>query len=315
MASSKRFIATWRNTAATAPSSAPASRSSRSAGARRPLQQALEHDVLAEDRGGLGERQRGGEVVDALGARQRGVHAVPELVGHHEHVVRARGVVEHHVRVRRGHRVRAERAAALARARRAVDVAAGEELGGHLAQLGREGAVAVEHDLLGLAVGDAVVAVGHRRHAVVGGEPVEPEEARLQPVPAAREVVAPLHRLDQRLHRLVARLVGEVARGEPVRIAAQAVLGGLVLEQGVEDEGARAQAGAERLGDRRGGLGAPLAVGSWRRERPSSSEAGSSRSGSGTSSAEVCSVNSRWKAEAPVTFVSVSTRSSGSESW
>ena len=32
IASSKRFIAIWRNTAATAPSSAPASRSSRSAG-------------------------------------------------------------------------------------------------------------------------------------------------------------------------------------------------------------------------------------------------------------------------------------------
>ena len=148
--------------------------------AGRPLEQALEHDVLAEDRGRLGERQRGGEVVDALRPGQRGVHAVPELVGHHEHVVRARGVVEHHVRVRRGHRVRAERAAALARARRAVDVAAGEELGGHLAQLGREGPVAVEHDLLGLAVGDAVVAVGHRRHAVVVGEPVEAEQARLQ---------------------------------------------------------------------------------------------------------------------------------------
>ena len=194
------------------------------------------------------------------GLRQRGVHAVPQLVGHHEHVVRARRVVQHHVRVRRGHGVRAEGAAALVRARRAVDVAAREELRGHLAELRREGPVAVEHDLLGVRVGNAVVAVRHGGHAVVVGQRVETQQARLQRVPAPRQVVAALDRLDERLDRLVARLVREIARRQPVRVAAQAVLGGLVLEQSVEDERARLEARPQRLGHRRGGLGAPLAV-------------------------------------------------------
>jgi hypothetical protein len=127
--------------------------------ARRPLEQPLEHDVLAEDRRRLRERQRRREMEDPLRARKRGVHAVAQLVRHDENVVRPRRVVQHHVRVRRGHGVRAERPAALARAGRPVHVAAREELARRLAQLGGEGAVAVEHDLLGLAVGDAVVAV------------------------------------------------------------------------------------------------------------------------------------------------------------
>ena len=54
---------------------------------------------------------------------------------------------------------------------------------------------------------------------------------------------------------------------------------------------------------------------SCRRLSASSSDAGSSRSGRSTRSAEVSSVNSRLKADEPVTEVSVSTRSSGSESW
>ncbi len=108
------------------------------------------------------------------------------------------------------HGVRAEGATALAGPRRAVHVAAREELGRGVAELGREGAIAVEHDLLGLAVGDAVVGVGHRRHPVVVGQPVETEQPRLQAVPAPCKVVAALHGLDERLDRLVARLVREV---------------------------------------------------------------------------------------------------------
>ena len=121
---------------------------------------------------------------------------VAELVRHRQHVVGPRRVVEHHVRMGGGHGVRAERAAALAGAGRAVHVAAREELGRGVAELRGEGAVAVEHDLLGLSVRDAVVAVGHRRHAVVVRKAVEAEEARLEPVPAARQVVAALHGLD-----------------------------------------------------------------------------------------------------------------------
>ena len=98
-------------------------------------------------------------------------------------------------------------------------------------------------------------------HAVVVGEPLDAEQPRLQPVPAARDLIAPAHRLDQRLHGLVAGLVGEVARGQPVRVAAQAVVGGLVGEQRVEQERARAQPGRERRGDRLGGGAPHLAVG------------------------------------------------------
>ena len=55
--SSKRFIATWRKTAATAPSSDSASSDSRAV-ASGALEQPLEHDRLAEDRRGLGDGER-----------------------------------------------------------------------------------------------------------------------------------------------------------------------------------------------------------------------------------------------------------------
>ena len=78
-----------------------------------------------------------------------------------------------------------------------------------------------------------------------------PSSLRLQAIPAARQLVAALDRRDQRRDRLVAGLVVEVARGEPVRVGAQAVVGRLVGEQRVEDERARAQARLERARDRR----------------------------------------------------------------
>ena len=77
----------------------------------------------------------------------------------------------------------------------------------------------------------------------------------------ARELVAALHRLDERLDRLVARLVGEVARRDPRGVGAQAVVDGLVERERVDDERAGAQAGLERGGDLLGGLPAHLAVG------------------------------------------------------
>ena len=129
------------------------------------------------------------------------------------------------------------------------------------AELGREGAVAVDHDLARLRVGVLDHVLGHGRHAVVVGQPVDPQQARLQPVPRARDLIAPADRLEQGVDGLVAGFVGEVARRQPVGVAAQAVVDRLVGQQRVEHVRARAQTRCERLGDGRGGGPALLAVG------------------------------------------------------
>ena len=68
---SKRFIATWRNTVAIEPSMLSARSESRDAGDGGLVEQATEHERLAEHARGLGERQRRGEVEHALGRRAR----------------------------------------------------------------------------------------------------------------------------------------------------------------------------------------------------------------------------------------------------
>ena len=85
------------------------------------LEEAAERDGLAEHRRGLRERERRRLVEHALPAREVRVQAVAELVREREHVAAARRPVEQQVRVMRRHRVRAERARTLARARRRVD--------------------------------------------------------------------------------------------------------------------------------------------------------------------------------------------------
>ena len=195
------------------------------------------------------------------GRRQGGVQPVAELVGQHEHVAPAAGVVEHQVRVHARRRVRAERAAALVRADGRVDPALVEEPLGQLAEDRRELVEGAQDELGRVGPVDVDLLVGDRRHAVVVGEPVEAEQVGLQAVPAPRQVVVVAHRRQQRLDRLVAGLVGEVAAGQPVRVGAQAIVDGLVEQQGVEDIRARAQAGLERGGDRLGGGAPDLAVG------------------------------------------------------
>ena len=97
-------------------------------GVRRRVEQAAEHELLAEHARRLGERQRRALLEEALRPRQRRVHAVAELVGEGQDVAAARGVVEQHVRVDGGDGVRAERAAALVRAHGRVDPAVVVEL-------------------------------------------------------------------------------------------------------------------------------------------------------------------------------------------
>ena len=148
------------------------------------------------------------------------------------------------------------------------------------------------------------------RHAVVVGDAVEAEQPGLERVPALRDVVALDDGLDQRLHRLVARLVGEVAAREPAVVVAQAVVGRLVGEQRVEHERAGPQPGREPGGDRGRRVLRTSRSGACSRERPCSSDTvESSRS---TVMAEVSSLKRRAHALRPVTYFSAISRSSGS---
>ncbi len=234
---------------AISPSIRSASSPSRSSPSLRLVEQALEHERLAEHRRGLGQRQRRRLVEDPLRLGERGVQAVAELVGHGEHVAPAGGEVQQHVGVHARHRVAAEGATALVRAHRGVDPVLVEEAGHDAAGLLGEGAVGVEHQLARLGVGEGEVLGEHGRRAVVVGEPVDPQQLGLQRVPALRDVVAAADRLDQRHHRLVGGLVGQVAGGQPVRVGAQPVLDRLVVGERVVDEGAGAQARARGCAD------------------------------------------------------------------
>ena len=258
---SNRFIAIWRNTVAIAPSTRSASSAEPALVVGDLGEHPPEHQLLAEHRRGLGERQRRRLVEHALGLGERGVQAVAELVRHRQHVAAGGGEVEQHVRVHARNRVRAEGAASLVRPRRRVDPVLVEEPPRDRAGRRRERLVGVEHQVARLAVRERDVLGEHRRRAVVVGQPVDPEQLRLEPVPALGNVEAISHRLDQRHHGLVGRLVGEVAARQPVRVAPQPVLDRLVVDERVVDEPARAQPRLERGRDGVGGAAPQLAIG------------------------------------------------------
>jgi hypothetical protein len=101
-----------------------------------------------------------------------------------------------------------------------IDPAALEEVRDDAADLGREVLIRLEHERRGLVPPHRGRTRGDRRHAVVVGQAVDPEQPRLDPVVALCDVVTVDDRVDERLHGLVRGLVGEVASGEPVRIVA-----------------------------------------------------------------------------------------------
>ena len=159
------------------------------------------------------------------------------------------------------HRVRAESPAALVRPDRRVDPMLVEESPGDGAGFRRERVVGIEHQLARLAEREQRLLLEDRRRAVVVAEPIDPEQLRLQPVPALWDVEPTPYRVDQRQHRLVGGLVGEVSRCQPMRIGAQAVVDGLLVDQRVVDEGERSRARLERGRDRLGRLLPSVTVG------------------------------------------------------
>ena len=224
------------------------------------VEELLEDERLAEHAGRLGEGQRRVLLERAPALRQRGVQPVAELVGERQHVAALARVVEQHVRVHARHGVGAERAAALGRAHRRVDPALVEEAPGGVAQHGGEGVEGAQHDVASVVPADLLVDLRDAGGAVVVGELVEAEELRLQLVPALRQLVGALDRLDERLDGLVAGLIGQVAARQPAGVAAQAVVDGLVEQQRVEDVAPGAQAGLQRDGDGLLGRAAHFAI-------------------------------------------------------
>ena len=126
--------------------------------------------------------------------------------------------------------------------------------------LGGEVRERAQDDLRRLVPPDLGRVVRERGHAVVEGEPLEPEQLRLQRVVALDDLVATDDGVDERLHRLVGRVVREVARRDPGRVAAQPVVDRAVDGDGVEDERARPEPRAERDGHGVGGTPSLVAV-------------------------------------------------------
>ena len=214
----------------------------------------------------------------------------------------------------RRHGVRAERPGTLAGPDGRVDPGLLEEPLGDVGELRRERRVRVEHELrgfvppeLGLGIGDATPC-GRSRPA--GRRPAAGPSTCTT---AAGCRSGPDDRVDERLHRGVARFVREVAARDPTLVRPQPVGRCLVGQQRVEHECTGAQPRRETLGDRRGrGRGARRG-----RARTSFDKPCSSATVSPSSSrviAEVSSLNNRDHALAPVMSFSTRIFSSGSVS-
>ena len=105
------------------------------------LEERAEGQLLAEDRGGLRQRQRSLRQQQALPAREHLMNPVAELVGQDHHVPRLSLIVEQQVGMGARHGGVGEGAGRLAAAHRRVDPVVVEEAPGAGRELRREGAV------------------------------------------------------------------------------------------------------------------------------------------------------------------------------
>ena len=116
-----------RTTVLSASSILPASRIRRCTGSRSAREQGAKGQLLAEHRGGLGERQRRRCHQRTLPAGEHLMHAVAQLMRQRHDVARAPLVVHEHVGVHARHGRVAERAGILARPQGGIDPALAEE--------------------------------------------------------------------------------------------------------------------------------------------------------------------------------------------
>ena len=123
---------------------------------------------------------------------------------------------------------------------------------------GEKSSSAVGHERRGVVVGDGARRA-ERRVLIAQRELVEPEQLRLVPEPAVREMVVALDGGEQHVDGLARQLVVEVARLARVLVAAHAIEHEAVGDQRVVDVREHARLGLERREERLVGRQARLA--------------------------------------------------------
>ena len=211
-----------------------------------------EGELLAEDRGGLGQRQRRGGHQRALARGQDLVDAVAQLVGEGHDVPVAALVVHQDVGVHaRDGRV-AEGAAVLAGPQPARRSSGPRRSGGRRRPASARscGRRRARRPWRRATAADVAV-LGQRRVAVPVLEPVEAHPAGLEGVVAVGEArVGRADGADQRVDDLVLDLVGEVAGRYRAGVVPPAVLDRLVLGERVGDPGEEPDVLPEHARDR-----------------------------------------------------------------
>ncbi len=201
------------------------------------------------------------EVKDVLLRRQAVVQPVPQLVRQHSDVAQLPREVQHHIGVVLGCHRHAVRAARLARHHRRIDPPVFEEVLNQRSGLLGEAVISAEHHLPRLLPRHVPRRLLERRVPIPLVQVADPHQLSLDSVIPHTDVVPARHRLDQCLHRLVRGLIREVSRRDPRRELAQSVVDRLLLQDDVEDVGARADVAPQRHCDGATGSTPDLAVG------------------------------------------------------